>query len=292
MLPDLRFLICGVLFCFLLFAVTGAGVMLPDARTRIGETPGVSRPMMQRSIVEAPAPAPFDIATVPHRAGGSEQPRDLAGQRAEAAALPEPDPPKADLQKPDLQKPDLVEPDLMLVNPDLEKPDSMKPDLAAADVMGSAGADSAPGSRAPDRPITPDAAAPVQVLPTVIGHDDRSAESAGTQVAVLESLRSPEKPPFPEGQSSPPEQPAADSGELPHVANVPLPQPRPALIGFRKRAHFFHRRRRVFVVVHDLPAQSAPAQGTPGQGAQGAVTQGWQYQSATTSTSAAQAARR
>jgi hypothetical protein len=54
MLPDFKFLICGVVFGLLLFAVTGVGVMLPDSYTRVGEMPEISRPMMQRMIAEEP----------------------------------------------------------------------------------------------------------------------------------------------------------------------------------------------------------------------------------------------
>jgi hypothetical protein len=54
MLPNLKFLVSGILFCVLLFAVAGAGVKPPDARTRIGEMPAIGRPMMQQSMAEVP----------------------------------------------------------------------------------------------------------------------------------------------------------------------------------------------------------------------------------------------
>jgi hypothetical protein len=293
MLPDLRFLICGVLFCFLLFAVTGAGVMLPDARTRIGEAPEIGRPMMQRSIVEVPAPAPYSIATAARRVGEPEQLREPAEQEAEAApAQPEPDPRKSDAERPDLRASDVP---------------ASASDLPASErVMGVerpvpavVAANPAPGSSpAPDSPAKPDIEAPVEVLPAAVARNDQTAETAGPQVAAVEPPPSPEERPSEE-------QPAAGDGELvPRFANVPLPQPRPAFFGFRRRAHLFHRRRRVIVVVRDPPAQTAPAQSAPGQAAQGAVVQGWQYQSVpvqnwqyqsvpvTANTSAAEAGKR
>jgi hypothetical protein len=92
MLPNLKFLICGVLFCFLLFAVTGAGVMLPDARSRVGEMPEIGRPMMQRSIVEASAQAQFYITAVARRSDELERLREWAAfEIVAAAAEPEPE---------------------------------------------------------------------------------------------------------------------------------------------------------------------------------------------------------
>ncbi len=90
MLPNLKFMICGILFCFLLFAVTGAGVMLPDSRTHVGETPEIGRPMMQRSIAEIPAQSQFYRMTVARRSDELEQLRERAS--VEIAATP-PQPP-------------------------------------------------------------------------------------------------------------------------------------------------------------------------------------------------------
>jgi hypothetical protein len=104
MLPNLKFLICGILFCFLLFAVTGAGVMLPDSRTHVGEMPEIGRPMMQRSMAEAPAQAQVYMAAVTRRSGELERLRGRApAESAAAPAQPEPN-----LSKPDLPKPDIV----------------------------------------------------------------------------------------------------------------------------------------------------------------------------------------
>lgn len=95
MLPNLKFMICGILFCFLLFAVTGAGVMLPDSRTRIGEMPEIGRPMMQRSIADVPAQSQVYMTTVARRSDELERLRERASvEIAEAPAQPEPDPSK------------------------------------------------------------------------------------------------------------------------------------------------------------------------------------------------------
>jgi hypothetical protein len=94
MLPNLRFLICGVLFCFLLFAVTGAGVMLPDARTRVGEMPEIGRPMMQQSMMDAPAQAQFYMMTAARRTDELER---LREQATSGPAKPEQDLPKPDV---------------------------------------------------------------------------------------------------------------------------------------------------------------------------------------------------
>ncbi len=96
MLPNLKFMICGILFCVLLFAVTGAGLMLPDSRTRIGETPEIGRPMMQRSIADVPAQPQFYRMTVARRSDELAQLRERAS--AEIAAAPAQPPAMADVR--------------------------------------------------------------------------------------------------------------------------------------------------------------------------------------------------
>jgi len=93
MLPNLKFLICGILFCVLLFVMTGAGVMLPDSRTHIGEMPEIGRPMMQRVMAEEPALAQFHLVSktasvsvpVPHPEIGSDV---IRNELDRIAALP------------------------------------------------------------------------------------------------------------------------------------------------------------------------------------------------------------
>src|SRR5215470_12522983 len=77
MLPNLKILVCAAVFAPLLFAVTGAGVLLPDSYTRVGEMPEIGRPMMQRMIVDEPAQAQFYVMTVARRSEELERLRAL-----------------------------------------------------------------------------------------------------------------------------------------------------------------------------------------------------------------------
>jgi len=115
MLPNLKILICGAVFAPLLFAVTGAGVVLPDSYTRVGEMPEIGRPMMQRMIADEPAQAQFYIMTVARRSEELERLRELAVLEVAPAVAP---------AQPDL---DLVKP-AVVENP---VPDS----ILATDVM-------------------------------------------------------------------------------------------------------------------------------------------------------------
>ncbi|HMA73692.1 MAG TPA: hypothetical protein VKP67_19745 [Xanthobacteraceae bacterium] len=92
MLPNLRILICGVVFGPLLFAATGAGVLRPDSYTRVGEMPEVSRPMMQRVIVDEPAQAQFHLMNVARRSEELERLRERSVlEVASVLAQPESD---------------------------------------------------------------------------------------------------------------------------------------------------------------------------------------------------------
>jgi hypothetical protein len=91
MLPNLAFMICGILFCLLLFAVTGAGIMLPDSRTRIGEMPEIGRPMMQRSMAEVPAQSQIYMMTA-RRSDELERLREGASEEIAAAPAQPPEP--------------------------------------------------------------------------------------------------------------------------------------------------------------------------------------------------------
>ncbi len=71
MLPNLNFVVGGILFCIFLFAAAGTGVMLPDSRTHIGEMPAIGRTMMQQSIAETPAQIRIYMTAVTPR---SEEP--------------------------------------------------------------------------------------------------------------------------------------------------------------------------------------------------------------------------
>ena len=102
MLPNLKILICGVVFGPLLFAVTGAGVLLPDSSTRVGEMPEIGRPMMQRMIAEEPAQAQFRVMTVARRSEELERLRERSAVEVAPVFAPAP-------LEPDLLKPAVVE---------------------------------------------------------------------------------------------------------------------------------------------------------------------------------------
>jgi hypothetical protein len=310
MLPDLRFLICGVLFCFLLFAVTGAGVRLPDARTRVGETPEIGRPMMQRSIAETPAPARFYMMAAARRTDELERLREQPAS-VEDASVPE----KTELaasgtEKPGKEKPEadtdsgLPKPaivaSLAVASPAVASPAVASPAVASPAVASPAVASPAPGAAPPENMasgsvMAEDAEAPVQATRVEIVRQDRAGDAAGQRIAALAPAES--------GPS------VAEGGEpaAPRFVNVPLPSPRPAFFGFHRRVHLFHRRHRVVVVQRDIPAASAPAASLPAPGApaqavsavsvqpapaQGAVVQGWPAAGAPAATAAPESGRR
>jgi hypothetical protein len=223
MLPNLKFLVCGILFCVLLFAAAGAGVMLPDSRTRIGEMPEIGRPMMQRSMADVPAQAQVYMMTAARRSDELEQLREPA-----AATPPEPD-----LLKPDLPKADLPKPDP--ANADAVQQDWPKPDVVAAATTDGArvvnpAVNPAPGTSPGEAAtsIHPPAAPPDP--PAETRRDDSTDEARPPQqVAAL----------------APAAEPAAEERTpVPRYVNVPLPLPRPAVFN-REHAHMLHHRRRV-----------------------------------------------
>jgi hypothetical protein len=67
MLPNFKVVICAIVFAVLLFAVTGAGVTVPETYTRIGAMPEVGRPMMQRMITDEPAQEQFHVQALARR---------------------------------------------------------------------------------------------------------------------------------------------------------------------------------------------------------------------------------
>jgi hypothetical protein len=232
MLPDLKFLVCGILFCVLLFAVTGAGVMLPDSRTHIGEMPEIGRPMMQRSMAEVPARAPAYAMAVARRSGELERLREPAPVETAPTApdLPTPEPPM----------------------PDLSQPDSAKPDVIA----NAASDGDNPAASTPDGPLREGGTTSVHsppVPPAETRSEDRTDEAnPPQQVAVLAPAGTEESEP------------------VLRFVNVPLPTPRPtAFNGLPPQGHVFHRRHRLGQR-HDTatqgqavpPSQAAPV--TPG----------------------------
>jgi len=90
MLPDLKFLVGGLLVCILLFVAAGA-VTLPETHIHVGEMPDVARPMMQQSIAAAPPPAAIMVVTPRGEGPGGETDPDAGlmpdrGTSAAAAA--------------------------------------------------------------------------------------------------------------------------------------------------------------------------------------------------------------
>ncbi len=225
MLPNLKFLVCGILFCVLLFAVTGAGVMLPDSRTHIGEMPEIGRPMMQRSMAEVPGRAQAFMMAAARRSDELERLREPALVET-VPAQPGPDLPNLDPPVPDLSRPDLPEPDVMAAAAsDGDKPSDSTPD----------GSPRQGGATSVDAPPVP---------PAETRSEDRRTDEASPpqQVAVM----------TPAG--------AEESEPIPRFVNVPLPSPRPTTFnGLPRPGHIFHRRHRL-AQRHDAatPGQAVP----------------------------------
>ena len=154
MLPNLKILICGVVFGPLLFAVTGAGVLLPDSNTRVGEMPEIGRPMMQRIIAEEPAH--FRIMTVARRSEELERLRELSAVEVAPAQL-----------EPDLLKPAVVE------NPVSD--DVLVTDVAGPVLPPPGAMETASGT----------ASGPLQVRPTETSTDVPPDDASPMQVATL-----------------------------------------------------------------------------------------------------------
>lgn len=85
MLPSFKIVIGAVILCGLLFAMTGAGIIVTDTRTRIGEMPAIGRPMMQHIIASEPAQAEFRTVGLARRSAELE---DLWARAALEAAAP------------------------------------------------------------------------------------------------------------------------------------------------------------------------------------------------------------
>jgi hypothetical protein len=230
MLPNLKFLICGILFCVLLFVVTGAGVMLPDSRTHIGEMPEIGRPMMQRSMADVPAQTQVYVMT-------ARRNDELERLREPAPAQTEPDSAKADQPNPGQPNPDSPKPDLVAT----VTPDGPQTSNPAATANGAAGEDEAMSV-----PVPPAAATP----PAEARSDDQPNEAVPLpQVVALAPASAEDSPAI-----------------IRRFVNVPLPPPRPAdLGGLPGHARIFHHRRRA-LPQYDTAISGAPSQTvTPGQ---------------------------
>jgi hypothetical protein len=248
MLPNLKLLVCGILFCFLLFAAAGTGVMLPDARTHVGEMPEIGRPMMQRSMAEAPAQAGIYMMAAARRSDEPERLGELAPMDTVAPSPPEPDSGKPELSK-SLSKPDLVRPDLPAPDSESREMSEGTP-IASPALAGSPGADGVPTAQTatlaplqmPNQPLQ----VPVVVAPPPAAdtRTDVRVEAGSPQVVAL-ALPTVE-----------------DSEPVRRLAKVPLPPPRPALL-LRQHVRVFHRRHRVAqqqdTVVQGVPASQGVA---------------------------------
>jgi hypothetical protein len=160
MLPNLKILICGVVFGPLLFAVTGAGVLLPDSNTRVGEMPEIGRPMMQRMIAEEPAQAQFRVVTVARRSEELERLRERSAVEVAPPLVPAP-------LEPDLLEPAVVE------NPVSD--DVLVTDVAGPVLQPSGAAETVSGA----------ASGPLQVRPTETNTDVPPDDINPVQVATL-----------------------------------------------------------------------------------------------------------
>jgi hypothetical protein len=218
MLPNLKFLVCGILFCVLLFAATGAHVMLPDSRTHIGEMPEIGRPMMQRSMVELPGRAQDYMMAVARRSDELERLREPAPVEA-APEPPEPDLPNMGPPKPDLAQPDLPKPGVVAtVASEDAKPEN--PTMDGSPREGGA------------------ASVPSPPVPFVETRSEDGTDEAGPpqQVAVMTAG-------------------AEESEPIPRFVNVPLPSPRPtAFNGLRRQGTYSTRRPRL-AQRHDIATQ-------------------------------------
>jgi hypothetical protein len=78
MLPSYKTVIGVVLLSAVLFVMTGAGVVMPETYTRIGEMPEISRPMMQGMITDGAGQARFHVLNLTRRAEEIDKLRMLA----------------------------------------------------------------------------------------------------------------------------------------------------------------------------------------------------------------------
>lgn len=229
MLPNLKLVICGILFCILLFAVAGIGVMRPESRTHVGEMPEVGRPMMQRSMADASSQAQVYSMTVARRSDELDRLRVSAAAET-AAAPPEPE------AQPDTPK------------PDLSQPDGPKPDSVATAASGDAVTANPAVIPVPDG--TSDGAASIQAAsaspaPAAETQSDDPADEAGRQQLATPAA-------------------AEESAAIPRFVNVPLPTPRPAVFGgWRQQAHLAQRRHRLVqqygtAIPGTVPSSQAP----------------------------------
>jgi hypothetical protein len=222
MLPNLKVMVCAVMFAVIVFAVTGAGVHLPETYTRIGEMPEIGRPMMQRMIADEPAQAQFQALTLTRRSEELDRLRERAMLEVVPVFAPE-------TPEPDMLKPAVVEipdPDTIVAmvagTPDLQPSGAVGTvsETAQAVVSGaiSGSIQARPATTSPDG--APDAALPDATLP------DAAPGTDPVQVAALPT-------PAEAGPPAPPPSP-----------HLKVPRLRPAAkasAGPRRSFHRVHR---------------------------------------------------
>ncbi len=254
MLPSLKFFICGVLFCVLLFILAGAGVVTPDSRTHIGEMPEVGRPMMQRSMAEMPAQTQVYMMAAARRSDEMEQPRVVptfvesegAARRIDELEQPREvapaDAAPGDAAPASQPEPGTASRDASGLSSEVMADATPAGEMTPPTADGSPGVDGAPAAQVHTGP------------PTEFPSDDRTDDAGSSpQVAVLAPLA------------------AEDVSVVHSAANVPLPLPRPsALNGLRRHARVLHRRHRPVQPYDTGSAGVAAGQAVPsGPGAPG-----------------------
>jgi hypothetical protein len=199
MLPNLKIVICAVMFAVIAFAVTGAGVHLPETYTRIGEMPEIGRPMMQRMITDEPGQAQFHILTLTRRGEELDRLRERAALEVVptfAPANPEP----AVLKPAVIEIPD---PDALVATVAVAATPALQPSGAKGTAQGNAAATASGPVQA--QPATPDPdGAPAATLPDAILPDailpTMAAGVDPVQIAALPptaDARPPDPPPSP-----------------------------------------------------------------------------------------------
>jgi hypothetical protein len=226
MLPNLKILISGVVFALFLFAVTGAGIWLPESNTRVGEVPEVGRPMMQRMIADEPAQAQFHVLTVARR--GAELDRLREREALDVAAEfapthPEPAPPESDLAKPAVME-NLTSGGILAA---VAATPALQPSGAMGTVSGTSSGSVQIRPMAANIDEMPDAALP-------------PGDTGPVQVAALPPTSADAEPAEP----------------LPGLLKVPFPLPRPSARTSDVQRRIFHRKPRVAQAPSDAFARN------------------------------------
>jgi hypothetical protein len=186
MLPNLKIVICAVMFAVIAFAVTGAGVHLPETYTRIGEMPEIGRPMMQRMITDEPAQARFHILTLTRRNEELGQLRQRAALEVAPVFAPE-------KPEPDVLMPAVVEvPDPGTIVATVEAPLPLEPSGAIGMAQALAAGTASGSIPAPPAAATPDGAPEVAVPDATVPATPPDTEPV--RVAALPAAADAEPP--------------------------------------------------------------------------------------------------